>query len=359
MKRFALIGGLCTFFLLMLRFPNACFAGAASGLLLWFQTVLPTLFPFLVITSLLVQTRAMEGISRIIAPVLCPIFRVSRVSSFAILGGFLCGYPVGAKLISDLLDNGYISKREGNYLLSFCNNTSPMFVISYLACQNLHEPRLGIPSLIIVWFSPVLLSFLFRRIWSVRGSRRANHLTVFRQKGCSRREQMLCKHKESRREQTLCKQEKNRREERFDRSQISGQEASEHSQQPRTFASALDYSIMSACESIMKVGGYIIVFSIVLELCRLLPLSGFFWEMLCLPSLEITSGIQTLCGASLSFPMRYSLTLALVSFGGFCAVFQTQCMVQRHKLSLAAYTLEKLGTAMVSSLLALIYIYLS
>lgn len=311
MKRHFLIGGLCALFVLMLRFPGACFAGATSGLLLWFRTVLPTLFPFLVITSLLVQTRAMEGISRVLSPVICPLFGVSEKASFAVLGGFLCGYPMGAKITADLLDNGYIGRREGNYLLSFCNNTSPMFIVSYIAIQNLCAPEMALVSLAILTAAPVLMSFLFRRIWLLGEDPRKERLGERRRAPA------------------------------------------------QSFSLALDFSIMNACETITKIGGYIIVFSIILELCRLLPARGFAWENLCLPALEITGGIEDICAAQLPFSVRYILVMALASFGGFCAIFQTQCMIQRHKISLAAYTLEKLGTAIVSSLLALLYLYLS
>lgn len=307
MKRYTMISGLCALFLLMLCFPKACFQGASAGLLLWFRTVLPTLFPFLVISSLLVRTRAIEGISRILSPVICPLFGVSKASSFAVLGGFLCGYPMGAKITSDLLEEGYISQREGNYLLSFCNNTSPMFVISYIVLQNLRRPELGMVSLGIMLASPVLLSFLFRRIW------------LFGKDSAKTRSQ--------------------------GRLPVP----------PLSFPSALDLCIMNACETITKIGGYIMVFSIILELCRLLPVHGFFWEMICLPSLEITGGVASVCKAALPFSVRYILVMALASFGGFCAVFQTQCMVQTHEISMAAYLLEKLGTAMVSSLLAFLY----
>lgn len=310
MKRCVLISGLCALFILMLRFPETCFQGASAGLLLWFRTVLPTLFPFIVITSLLVRTRAVEGISRILSPMICPLFGVSEASSFAVLGGFLCGYPMGAKITSDLLDEGYISRKEGNYLLSFCNNTSPMFVISYIVLQNLRRPELGIISLGIMMASPVLLSFLFRRIWF---SREDSTKTISQGR---------------------------------------------LSLPPQNFTSALDFCIMNACETITKIGGYIIVFSIILELCRLLQINVFFWEMICLPSLEITGGVTAICKAELPFSARYILVMALSSFGGFCAIFQTQCMIQKHKLSMAAYILEKLGTAIVSSLLAFLYLLL-
>ena len=132
MKR--LLATLCVtlFFAAMLLFPQAAFQGASLGVLLWFHTVLPTLLPFLIISNLLIHTGAINMISRILAPILCRFFRVSPYGAFVILIGFLCGCPMGSKVAADLLKKDGISEREARYLLSFCNNTSPMFIVSYI-----------------------------------------------------------------------------------------------------------------------------------------------------------------------------------------------------------------------------------
>ena len=149
-------------FLTMLLFPAPVLKGASDGLLLWFHTVLPTLLPFILVCDLMLHTRAIHWIARIGNRLFSRLFRTSSYGSFAILSGFLCGYPMGAKVTTDLLLSGLISRSEACYLLSFCNNTSPMFVISFLVLQNLKNPSLMIPALVIVILSPILCSFLFR-----------------------------------------------------------------------------------------------------------------------------------------------------------------------------------------------------
>ncbi|MEE1314307.1 MAG: transporter, partial [Faecalimonas sp.] len=153
------------FFFVLLCFPKETVSGATSGLLLWFQIVLPTLLPYLIATNLLIQTNSISYISRFSGPFLQRIFRVSPDGSFAILAGFLCGYPIGAKVSADLVRSHRISEKEGNYLLSFCNNTSPAFLTSYLVLQNLKEEALLLPTLLILFLSPILCSFFFRRFY--------------------------------------------------------------------------------------------------------------------------------------------------------------------------------------------------
>lgn len=317
MKRYFFVIFLGGIFVVMLALPDTVFGGASQGLLLWFNTVLPTLFPFLIITGLLIRTHAVNLISAAAGPVLGPLFGISPNASFAVLGGFLCGYPMGAKIASDLVTEGHIEHREGAYLLSFCNNTSPMFILSYVVWQSLEDKSLALPSILILYASPVLSSFLFRRFYRHRAVHSGQREVLHSDNHCST-------------------------------ANSPGNKDS--------FLKILDQCIMDSCETITKVGGYIIVFSILLALLQTLPVNSLLWNGILLPSMEITAGVKMTAGTMFAFPLRYVLTMALTSFGGLCAAFQTQCMVQKSDFPMLPYIIEKLITAMVTSLFALLYI---
>ena len=105
-------------FFVMLLFPSEVFEGAKSGLLLWFLTVLPTLFPFLLISRLLLDSCACSLLNKLLAPVISRLFGISAQGSFAFIVGFLCGYPMGAKITADLFHARQISKQK---LLIYCH----------------------------------------------------------------------------------------------------------------------------------------------------------------------------------------------------------------------------------------------
>ena len=81
---------------LMLLLPEEVFQGASNGLLLWFHTILPTLFPFLLITGLLMGTGSILVLPPARPPVTKTVLCIAS-RQFSILAGFLCGYPMGAK----------------------------------------------------------------------------------------------------------------------------------------------------------------------------------------------------------------------------------------------------------------------
>lgn len=284
-----------SFFLMLLK-PQETFKGACEGLLLWFQILLPTLLPFLIIINLLVHTNTMIYFAKFLSPVLSPLFRTSPNGTFAVVAGFLCGYPMGAKIIADLIFTNKIDKNEGAYLLSFCNNTSPMFIMNYVVLKHLHQTELLLPTLCILIASPIFCSFLFRHYYP---------------------------------------------------SYSSIQVDTPHIQ---FHFSLLDNSIMNAFESITKVGGYVILFSVLLSWGKELPFRFF------LPFLEITNGIPMILSSDIPFSSAYILVMALVSFGGICSIAQTQCMLDGTGLKIIPYIAEKLITTIVTSFLTYLFL---
>ena len=288
------------FFFLMLCFPKETLSGATNGLLLWFQIVLPTLLPFFILTNFIIQTNSIYYISRLLGSLLQHLFCVSPAGSFAALSGLLCGYPIGAKVTADLVKTKRISLKEGKYLLSFCNNTSPAFITSFIVLQNFKEESLLFPTLIILYTSPILCSYIFRKFYHIS---RSDVLP----------------------------------------NTVSNIQMNFHIE-------IFDNCIMDAFENITKIGGYIIIFSILFSFGEALPIQYI------LPSFEITNGVPYIIKNFTSFEISYVFVLALTSFGGFCSIAQTNSMLSGTKLSVFSYTIEKLITALVTSLFALLYV---
>ena len=309
----------------MLFFPKAVFNGAADGLLLWYQVVFPTLFPFMVVTSLLLSTGGLRLITRVIGRPFRRIFRVSENGAFAVLAGFLCGYPMGAKVTAELIRGGRITLQEGRYLLSFCNNTSPVFILNFIVWKTFGEESLAVPSLVILTAAPVLVSLFTRRYYL--------HGTPYFRDGESAR-RSSAHHPEP-----------------------QGVYSQGRTQKEHFSFQTFDSSMMDSFEGIVKVGGYIILFSVLIALLDELPgdsplLAAFA------PALEVTNGILMLRRTIRDLSLAWPAVLGLTAFGGFCSAAQTQCMIQGTGLAVFPYLMQKLAAAGAASLLAFIYILL-
>ena len=299
-------------FLIFLIYKNEVVTGAAEGLLLWYRFVLPSLLPFMILVNVMIHTDTISLLANLTGPLMKYVPGVSPKGSFAVLSGFLCGYPMGAKVSADLVTGNQISYAEGSYLLSFCNNTSPMFVLSILLLKFIPEKELHLQFFLIIFLTPLLCGQLFR-IYYMRESSGTFAAKIFPVKSPLSRRQ-------------------------------------------NDFSKTLDACLMDSFYAIVKVGLYMMLFSIFIKLSTALLPGHSLTKSLFLSSLEITTGLSLLAELEVPAAFRYILLMAETSFGGFCAIFQTSSMIQESGLKILPYIAQKLITAAITSLLTYLYL---
>ena len=119
---------LCATLALML-YPQPSMEAAKSGLALCYNVIIPSLFPFFVLSSLVVELGLAGYLGRLLEGLMRPLFHVSGACASAFALGFIGGYPVGAKTAISLYENGMCTKTEAERLLAFCNNSGPAFIL--------------------------------------------------------------------------------------------------------------------------------------------------------------------------------------------------------------------------------------
>ena len=157
------ISVLCIFlFVLLFLDSEIASEQMRRGMRICFDTLVPSLFPFMVISELLVRSGTCEPVSRLIGRPMETLFGVSGECASALLLGIVCGFPVGAKAAASLYARGDISKKDCKHLLSFCNFPSAPFVI-FAVGEGLFGSRdVGILLYCTVLFSGLLYGILFR-----------------------------------------------------------------------------------------------------------------------------------------------------------------------------------------------------
>lgn len=111
----------------LLFFPDVSAAATREGVALCLQTVLPSLFPFFVLSSLLVQSDVPRLLSRAMAGVMYPLFGVSGAGASALILGLLGGYPVGARTVAELYGRGEIARRKPSSCSRSATTPAPAF----------------------------------------------------------------------------------------------------------------------------------------------------------------------------------------------------------------------------------------
>ena len=275
----------------MLTNSSLSLAYAALGLRLWYEKMVPVLFPFMVLSGTLIRMGLVESLIRPIRPFFGKLFRISDPAVYTILMGFLCGFPMGARTTAEFRNRQELSVAEGQFLLAFCNNFGPVYFLGFVL-PSLHR-TLTLPYLMGMYGIPVIYGLFLR-------------YTVYRTR-------------------------------LQDTSMVS---------QPVTKSSvrvslpdALDDAVNAAGLSILQLGGYMIFFNLLNLLPRLILRQSHLFA----PLLEITGGLQLLEG-------RYPLyTLLLLPFGGLSCIVQTAGCIRNTGLSLKKYIIHKLVLTLLTA----------
>ena len=133
-----------------------------SGLSLWANSVIPSLFPFFVATELLIHTNLFYKLGNYFNIFMKPIFNIRGEGALAFIMGIVSGYPVGAKIASNFRKNNICTKNECERLLSFTNNSGPLFIIGTVGILMYRNTIIGILLFITHILSSLSVGFLFR-----------------------------------------------------------------------------------------------------------------------------------------------------------------------------------------------------
>ena len=128
-KRNILPSLLVAFTICLVLFSKENLSATKNGLLLWANSVVPALLPFFIATELLGHTNVVSYICKFLNKFMKPIFNVPGIGAYAFVMGIISGYPVGAKIACNFRENNICSKEECERLLSFTNNSGPLFII--------------------------------------------------------------------------------------------------------------------------------------------------------------------------------------------------------------------------------------
>lgn len=259
-------------------------AYALMGLQLWFDKMIPALLPFMILSGIMIRMNLTKIFSKAVYPFIRPLYHVSENVCYAMIMGFLCGFPMGAKTVSDLLKREMISSREAEFLLAFCNNIGPVYFCSFVL--PLLGRKLVLPYVFGMYGLPLLygLALRYTRYKDITAAENCISSTV-------------------------------------------------STPLPKTkLLNEVDDAINSSIQSILSLGGYMILFN----LCNLIPhiLIGKTPVFLA-PLFEITGGLKLSGG---KFPLY---ALLLLPFGGFSCIAQTFSCIKGTELSLSNYVIHK------------------
>ena len=155
-----LLGGILIWFL---ADAAAIRQSASEALVLCARSVIPALFPFLVVSTLLLGLGFGDLLSPLLAGLMEPLYHLPGCAGSALLLGLVGGYPIGAATAAELYRSGALKHTEAQRLLTFCNNSNPVFLISVLGVGVFGSVRTGVWLWLIHLLSALLTGLMLCR----------------------------------------------------------------------------------------------------------------------------------------------------------------------------------------------------
>ena len=128
----------------LISFPRESFEASIRGLTMWWEIVFPSLLPFFIISEMLIGFGVVKFIGVLLEPLMRPLFKVPGVGGFVWAMGMASGQPAGAKFSARLRQEGHLTQIEAERLVSFTNSSNPLFIFSAVAVGFFNDPKLGL-----------------------------------------------------------------------------------------------------------------------------------------------------------------------------------------------------------------------
>lgn len=297
--------------ILIVSLPHNSISSFYDGLELWATKVLPTLLPFFILTKLLSSTPLITYLESKISPITNRLYGVGGVAGYVYVMSIISGYPVGAKITSDLYRDGKITQSEAQTITAFSSTSGPLFILGTVAVGMFGSVKMGVFILISHYLGALLNGF------------------VYKQKSKS--------------------------------STISIQNI----QSPLDLNKAVGESIVS----VLNIGGFIALFYMIISLILSLNIFSIFSNPLELLGVskdislgvisgivEVTTGESLLSKTALTAPLATILSSFLISFGGLSIHAQASTFLSTFNMPYSKFLLQKITHALFSTAICIILV---
>lgn len=305
--------------------PKDCIAFTINGAKLFFYSVFPSLFPFLVIVNLIFSFGGIEIYSKFLGKLLCTPLRLPKECSVVILASLFCGYPLGSRYSCELYERKVIDKPTFERLLNIATNGSPLFIIGTVGTAMLHSAFLGYILLISNALSCIVMGLILP-------TKKTNKYTI------------------------------------YSNSSVAATQIKES----LNFGVAMKNALEDATKTCLSIGSFVVIFSVIINIIKSSGIYHTALISLCssgiinynlldgifLGFIEITNGCNIVATSPLTLNIKILICSFLIGFSGLSITFQVYSFVYKYKVSMKKYILLKVVQGIICTLITLLFLKL-
>lgn len=289
----------------MIYYSKAVMESVSFSISIWIDNLFPSLFPFFVVSNLLLQYGFVDKLSRLFNKIMPVVFHLPKEASFPFVMSLFSGFPSGAKNTCELVKSNYITASQGARLLTFTHYSNPLFILGFIATIIFNDIRVGIIILISHVLGSILVGILFRekKYYNVNNNFVSKNKVI------------------------------------------------------PSFGKALKDSIFTALDTMCLLLGIVTIFLIITtilnEIFNFSPvvqviISGLF---------EMTQGIKGIVSVNIPLLFKIILVTSFISFGGISVHVQVLSIIEEVKIKYKYFFLARILHSIIASILvSILYI---
>lgn len=306
--------------------PVEVAGGAKQGLLFCGNTLIPSLFPFMFLSSFTINSGLAEKTEKYFSGITKKLFGLPGYCSATIILSLIGGYPVGARGVKALYENKLIDDAAAQKMMCFCVGAGPAFVITVLGEQMLGSKSIGI----MLFVSQVISGIILGICVNIK-----EYITFYRN--------------------PLLKKQHTLKNKAYENNKKAKSD----------ITAAVVTSCFDCCNGILNMCAFVILFSTLIEISNISGLQSFIGSLLnnigfeknvsesLLPLLaEVMGGSKIACENRVN-PIILSFAIC---WGGLCVHFQIFTALTKMKISKKSFWIYRFLHGLLSSVITLIYI---
>lgn len=277
---------------------------------IWTNNIFPSLFPFFVLSEILVNYGFIELVGELFKPFMYSLFRVKGECAFIFIMSIISGFPSNAKYTRELYLNGTLNKEEASKILTFTHFSNPLFILGTISLLFLNNKEAGLLILLCHYGTNLIIGLIFRNFYpSPKEHEKAS----------------------------------------LKRAILNMHQKRIHNQQ--SFGTIMTNSLVNSINTLLLILGVVTVFLVITTIIGNNLHIGSYYQSVLNGFFEMTQGLKYVSILGIPLKLKAVLSTMIISFGGLSVHMQMMSILSDTKISYFPFLTARIMHATIASML--------
>lgn len=277
---------------------------------IWKNNIFPSLFPFFVLSEILVNYGFIELVGELFKPIMNKCFKLKGVGAFVFIMSLVSGFPSNAKYVRELCINGLVNEYEGTKLLTFTHFSNPLFILGTISIMFLNNKEVGLLILICHYLGNIIIGLVFRNYY----------VSELDDSSISLKNAILKMHEK----------------------RISNN---------KSFSEVISSALINGINTLLLIFGVVTLFLVITTIVdNNINLNNYYQSILN-GIFEMTQGLKYVSMLSIPLKIKGTLSVMFISFGGISVHMQLVSILSDTNIKYFPFLVARIIHACISSLL--------